>query len=366
MKFKRMPIEAESPEERGYTSLICNLAESSVTDIQYQDLKFKPQELTLGYGDHRGLPELRALLAQEHGLKSDQILIVPGAAAGLFIVAISILQKQSQFIVQRPNYVTNIETPRLIECEMNYIDLLFEQKYQFDLYKLTILAKKKPALISITTPHNPTGMVLTEEELLECIEIAERSQSFLLVDETYRDLAFHNSPSLAATYSDKVISVSSMSKAYGLPGIRIGWIACKNRRLMELFLAAKEQIFISNSVLDEHLALHFMQNKKKFFNPIKKHIDQNFALLEKHINKSKNLEWIKPQGGVVCYPRIVPKINYNQFYDVLYQDYKTMVAPGYWFETEKRYMRIGYGWPDLKQLQNGLTYIEKTINMLNQ
>jgi len=366
MKYKRMAIEAESPEELGYGNITCNLAESSVTDTNFKDLKFNIKDIPLCYGDHKGLPALRELLAQDYGMKPEHIILVPGAAAGLFIVATALLNKQSQLLVERPNYATNIETPRLIECEINYIDLHFEEQYQLDLYKLSTMAKKKPTLISITTPHNPTGSALLEEELMEVIELSRKQNSYLLVDETYRDLSFETPPPLAASLSDNVISVSSVSKAYGLPGIRMGWIACKNKRLLEMFLAAKEQIFICNSLLDEHVALHYLQNKTKFFEPIKKHIKKNFATLEKHMNSSKNLEWVKPKGGVVCYPRIVPKINYNQFYEILYNEHKTLVGAGHWFESEKRYMRIGFGWPANAQLKQGLENIEDVISTLTR
>jgi aspartate/methionine/tyrosine aminotransferase len=366
MKYKRMPIEAESPEELGYGTIECNLAESSVSDTNFKDLKFNIKDIPLCYGDHKGLPALRELLAADYNMKPEHIILVPGAAAGLFIVSTALLNKQSQLLVERPNYATNIETPRLLECEINFIDLHFEEQYQLDLYKLSTMAKSKPTLISITTPHNPTGSALSEEELLKVIELARKHNSYLLVDETYRDLSFNTPPPLAASLSDRVISVSSVSKAYGLPGIRMGWIACKNKRLLELFLAAKEQIFICNSLLDEHVALHYLQNKTKFFTPILKHIKKNFATLEKHMSKSKNLEWVKPKGGVVCYPRIIPKINYNQFYETLYNEHKTLVGAGHWFETDKKYMRIGFGWPTNEQLKQGLANIETTINGLKK
>lgn len=364
MKYKRMPIEAESPEELGYGNIECNLAESSVTDTNFKDLDFNIKDITLCYGDHKGLPALRELIAADYGLQPEHIILVPGAAAGLFIVATSLLNKNSQLLVERPNYATNIETPRLLECEINFIDLHFETQYKLDLYRLSTMVKSMPSLISITTPHNPTGCVLTEEELMEVVELSRRHGSYLLVDETYRELSFNNPPPLAASISDNVISVSSVSKAYGLPGIRMGWIACKNKHLLETFLAAKEQIFICNSLLDEHVALHYLQHKQQFFAPIKQHINNNFKVLEEHMNSSKNLEWVKPQGGVVCYPRIIPSIDYKVFYKELYHKHKTLVGAGHWFETSQKYMRIGFGWPTKEALQQGLLHIEATIDGL--
>lgn len=359
-----MPIEVESPEQLGYGNIACNLAESSVMDMDWKKLKFNPEKLSLCYGDHAGLPELRELIAKEHDLKPEHILLVPGASAGLFIVATALLNKTSRLMVEKPNYATNIETPRMIGCEIDYLDLNFNDGFKPDLYKLSILAKKEHALISVTSPHNPSGSVLTFDELTDIIQIAKRANSYLLVDETYRDLSMTELPPLAATLSDKVISVSSMSKAYGLPGIRIGWIACKNARLMETFLAAKEQIFICNSVLDENVALHFMQNKTKFVPKIQKHVHDNFKLLSKWMQNNPYMEWVKPEGGVVCFPRIKVKIDYKKFNDVLLNQHQTMVGYGHWFEMPSNYMRLGFGWPSKDELQNGLNNIEKTIEQL--
>ena len=359
-----MAIEAESPEELGYGTIECNLAESSVSDTNFKDLNFDIKDISLCYGDHRGLHELRAILAKDYKMNPEDILLVPGAATALFIVATSLLNKNSKLLVQRPNYATNIETPRLIECEIDFLELQFENNFALDFDELERKSASKPTLISITTPHNPTGRSLTQKELELAIEIAEKNNSYLLVDETYRDLSFNTPPPLAASLSENVISVSSMSKAFGLPGIRMGWIACKNKQLMETFLAAKEQILICNSLLDEHVAWHYLKNKDTFFPPVLKHIKTNFAILKTHMQQSENLEWVEPNGGVVCYPRIKPNIDYDKFYALLYSQYKTMVGPGHWFETDKKYMRVGFGWPTASALQKGLQNIEALINQL--
>jgi aspartate/methionine/tyrosine aminotransferase len=94
--------------------------------------------------------------------------------------------------------------------------------------------------------------------------LVERKGTYLLLDETYRDMSFGEKLPIAATLSDRVISISSMSKSYGLPGIRIGWLISKNKSLMETFLAAKEQICITNSVVDEEIAFQYLQKKEQF------------------------------------------------------------------------------------------------------
>src|SRR5580693_3014135 len=113
MQYKRMPIEIESPESLGYESIECNLAESSVRDVLFKEIDLSLNELTIGYGDHVGKPALRELIAKEHeNIHADNVLLTVGAAGALFIIQSSLLKTSDHLVVVRPNYATNIETPR--------------------------------------------------------------------------------------------------------------------------------------------------------------------------------------------------------------------------------------------------------------
>lgn len=359
-----MPIEIESPEQLGYETIECNLAESSVHDIIFKDLDLNLNELILGYGHHLGKPELRELIAKEHEtISSEDILITTGAASALFIVATSLLNEKDHLIVIRPNYATNIETPRAIGCEIDFIDLKFENDFEINIDQIRSLIKPNTKYISITNPHNPTGTTISKDKLSQLIKLVEINNCFLLVDETYRDLTFNDQLPLAASLSENVISVSSVSKAYGLPGIRIGWLITKNKKLQELFLAAKEQIFLCNSGIDEEVAFQFLMNRQKHFPTIKQKLEHNFKILKEWMKNEDMLEWVEPKAGVVCFPRIKNEISIDieSFYNTLYTKYKTLVGPGHWFEMDKRYMRIGYGWPSTDSLTKGLKNISKAL-----
>lgn len=360
MRYTRMPIEAESPEQLGYDTIECNLAESSVTDALLGEIRLDLQGLVLGYGHHSGSMALRELIsAEEKSLKAEDVLLTNGAAGALFIVATSLLEKEDHLIVVRPNYATNIETPRAIGCDISFIDLEFEEGFRLDIERIRTLVKPSTKLISITNPHNPTGTLLDEKDLHALIAIAEKNGIRLLVDETYRDLSFKTKLPLGASLSSAVISVSSVSKAMGLPGIRLGWLITTDRGLQELFLAAKEQIWVCNSVVDEEIAFRFLKEKERFFPPIRMRCEDNFQILEKWMSDQSYLEWIKPAGGVVCFPRFKNdlRIDTNGFYQRLYRDHKTLVGPGHWFEQSDRFLRIGYGWPGPEMLKKGLENI---------
>lgn len=359
-----MPIEIESPEQLGYHNIKFNLAESSVTDVHFHELGLNLDEVVLGYGDHLGKPQLRELVAAKYpGIHSDDVLITAGAASALFIIATSLLEKDDRIVVEFPNYATNIETPLAIGCDVVKVDLRFEDNFRLNVDKVKECINSRTKLISVTNPHNPTGVVLDEEEIQWLIKIAEDNNCFLLIDETYRDLTFGEKSPLAASLSENVISVSSLSKAYGLPGIRIGWIATRNKKLMETFLAAKEQIFICNSILDEEIACRFLQNEAIHITKTRSLVQNNLTTLCEWMDTNEHLEWIVPQGGVVCFPRLKleMKIDPKEFYRVLFNEYETMVGPGHWFGMDDRYMRIGFGWPTGGELMQGLANITSSL-----
>jgi aspartate/methionine/tyrosine aminotransferase len=365
MQYKRMSIEVESPEEMCYSNIQYNLAESSVRDIYFRDLKLNLDDLFLCYGEHRGSIELRKEIIKEENLLSpEEVLVCPSAATALFIISTTLLSKDDHLIVIRPNYATNIETPKAIDCEITYIDVTFENNFQIDIEQIKSAIRTNTKLISITSPHNPTGVIFEENIIEKIIEIAEQQGIVVLVDETYRYLNFQTVlvPYYAAK-SEQVISVGSLSKAHGVPGIRTGWLIHKNKKRMLDFLAAKEQIIICNSVVDEAIALHILQ-QPNYLQKTHLHIKSNFSIIKNWIqNEQSYLEWVEPTAGVVCFPRIKQtyKVDTVLFYKILFEKYKTIVGPGHWFEQDDRCMRIGFGYPHEEELIQGLTNIAASI-----
>ncbi|HVU10340.1 MAG TPA: aminotransferase class I/II-fold pyridoxal phosphate-dependent enzyme [Phototrophicaceae bacterium] len=364
MRYRRMPIEIESPEQLGYDSILYNLCESSVTDARWSDLKLDLGDLVLAYGDHFGKPELRALLTHDYPpLQPDHVLLTIGAAAALFIISTSLLQPGDHMLVVYPNYATNVETPRQIGADYELFQLSFDRGYQIDIDALIARIRPNTRLVSITVPHNPTGATVSQSDLFRLIQAVESRGCLLLVDETYREMAYDQALPPAASLSPSVISVSSLSKTYGLPGIRLGWLMTQNAALMPTFLAAKEQIFISGSVLDEEVAYRYLLNKDTHLARIRSDIARKLAIVQEWVAEEALIEWVEPRGGVACFPRIKADVNVDlkRFYDALNGKYRTMVGPGHWFEQDDRHMRIGFGWPSDDQLRSGLENISHAL-----
>jgi aspartate/methionine/tyrosine aminotransferase len=364
MHYRRMPIEVESPEEYGYGNIRCNLSESSITDQSLAMLGLTVPDLTLLYPEHRGSEALRSLIAAGNSeLRPADVLVTSGAATALFIVATALLEPKDHLVVIRPNYATSLETPRAIGCGITCIDLAFEAGFRVDFDRLAAAINPQTRVISVTCPHNPTGVMLSEEELRRLVALAERARCFLLVDETYRDLSYDGALPLAASLGQHVISVSSLSKAYGIPGIRIGWLITRDPGLQEVFLAAKEQISICGSVIDEWIAEQVLARRAAILGPTLSEMRQRLRLITQWIEAEPLLEWVRPSGGVVCFPymRSEPPGGTAAFYRRLLDSYGTYVGPGHWFEVSDRFFRLGYGWPSRAELTAGLEAISHAL-----
>jgi aspartate/methionine/tyrosine aminotransferase len=368
VKYRRMPIEEESPEQLGYDKIRFNLTESSVRDRSLADLGIELGDMLLYYGDHAGNDTFRELIAAQSGgagggVGRDDVLVTAGAAQALFIIATSLLDKGDHLVVIRPNYATNIETPRAIEADISYLDLTFEQGFRIDPDQLMALVTPRTKYVSVTLPHNPTGVTMIEADLRSVIGRVEEAGCRLLVDETYREMTFGDPLPVAATLSERVVSVSSLSKTYGIPGIRSGWLVCRDRDLIATFLAAKEQIGICGSVVDEEIAARAFAQRDTWLPEIRAFIRRQFEVVSAWMAGEELMEWVEPAGGCVCFPRIKPDVpvDIDEFYRALNDRHGAYVGPGHWFEQSRRSMRVGYAWPRRDELEGGLAAISSSV-----
>jgi|SRR5581483_1736624 len=360
MRYRRMPIEVESPEQLGYSTIRNNLAESSFSDMSLAAYGIEADftHEVLPYGDHRGAERLReAVAADSDVLAATDILVTAGAVSALFVVASSLLAEGTHVLVCAPNYATNLETPRAIGADIETIDLRFDQDWRLDLDVVASRVRSDTKLVSVTYPHNPTGAMITRSELDELVAIVEGHEAaVLLVDETYRELAYGEPLPIAASLSPRVVSVSSMSKTYGLPGLRVGWLISRDRTLMETFLAAKEQIFITGAVVDEELAARVLERRPEALRHVRAKTQSQLAIVRDWIGDSETFEWVEPQAGVVCFPRVRPELDVDvaAFYRILLKEFGTYVGPGWWFDEDPRHFRLGFAWPTEDELRAGL------------
>jgi aspartate/methionine/tyrosine aminotransferase len=355
MWFKRVTLEVWFDDYQYHIEH--DLADSAVKFLTLDELDIDLRKVPLRYGYHRGKPPLRACVAEQYpGLSGDNIVVTTGASEANFAVVAAIVQPGDHVIVEHPNYPSLYEVPRSLGCEVSLLHLTFDNQFE-----LTPETK----LISFTHPNNPTGSMISEETLQALVDFIEEHDTYLLFDETYRAMDFSNSLPPAATLSPKVISISSISKCYGLPGIRIGWVATKNQSILDAVLSIREQVSISNNAVGEEIALHVLQRKDAFLRHSQTHIEKNRQIAADWIDRQADFEWIYPKVGVVRFPRIKQhvRVEREEFYRLLAERYNTLVVPGRCFEMDNRYFRLSFG-ATREELEIGLQNLNRALSDL--
>lgn len=344
MWFRRM--ELEDWFDTYQYEVEYDVGESAVKYLTFDDLSIDLGKLPLRYGHHRGRPDLRELIAGQYkGLSRDEVIVTTGASEANFATVAALVKPGDHVIIHHPNYPSLYEVPRSLGCKVSLLSLDYENKFRLDLDKLRSLITAQTKLISLTYPNNPTGAMISEKNLEEVIELVESRNIFLLFDETYRELHYGSPLPWAASLSPKVVSISSMSKSYGLPGIRIGWLATQSKTIIDAVLAIREQVTITNGAMSEEIAMSVLQRKEEFLQRARKHVQKNFQIVKTWMESQEELEWIPPEAGVVCLPRITKDATSDAelAYRLLADKYKTFVIPGRCFEMDNRFFRLGYG-----------------------
>ncbi len=361
MWFERMSLEVWFDD---YQYRIENdIGESSVKFLTVGDLGIDLNRVALRYGHHTGDPELRDCIARQYpGLSADQVVVTSGASEAIFSLNAAIVKPGDHVIVEHPNYPSLYDIPESLGCDVSLYALRYENRFTPNLRELEALMTAETRMISFTHPNNPTGSMISVEELEALIGFCEDRDVFLLFDETYRDLDFENALPPAATLSPKAISVSTMSKCYGLPGIRIGWLATQNQSILDAILTIREQVTITNNALGEVIALHVLSDREHYLNKARWHVEANRELVTEWIENHPSFEWVAPEAGVVGLPRIKQGIDVDAeaLYRLLAEKYKTFAVPGRCFGLHNRYFRLGFG-ATRDEIRQGLGNLDSAL-----
>jgi len=364
MWFQRMILE-EWFDDYQY-AIQYDIGESAVKYLTFGQLGINLDNLPIRYGYHKGKPELRACLVEQYpGLTTDQIIVTSGGSEAIFLIAAALLKPGDHVIVEHPNYPSLYEIPRSLNCSVSFLHLTFENQYRPNLAELEKLVTPQTKLVSLTHPNNPTGSMISKEALLELIAWVEAHNLYLLFDETYREMGFEAMLPSAATLSSRVISISSMSKCYGLPGIRIGWLACQDQFILDSILNIREQVTITNNAIGEEIAVQVLKQKEKYLEKARASIRHNRSIVTAWMEQQEDFEWVYPEAGVVSLPRLAEHVTIDpeKLYRRLAEVYKTFVIPGRCFEMDNRYFRLGFG-SNPEEIQTGLKNLNKALNDL--
>ena len=317
-----------------------------------------------GYGHITGNPDLKCGLAKLYEtILPEDIIPAIGAAGANHLVFYSLVEPSDTVISIIPAYQQLYSIPESFGADVKLLKLKKENNFLPDLSELKNLVTNNIKLICINNPNNPTGSLMPYYMMEKIAEIAASVNAYVLSDEVYRGLnqSEHKTPSMADIYN-RGISVCSMSKLFSLAGIRIGWIASKNKEVIHKCLQHREYNMISCSATDEIFAALAIKNADKILNRNKKIIRECLEILDNWIKNEQHFNYVKPQAGttaLIYYDFDIPS---KELCDRLAKEKGVFLTPGFCFEEEYCF-RIGYCKnPDtLKQGLEKITEFVKTI-----
>ncbi|MCI2416934.1 aminotransferase class I/II-fold pyridoxal phosphate-dependent enzyme [Saccharopolyspora sp. K220] len=264
------------------------------------------ENLSLGYTETYGLPALREEIAATYAeVESGDVLCFAGAEEGLYLAMRTLLEPSDHAVVITPNYQA-AETIPLSVCEVSGVALRPDEGWALDVAEVERQLRPNTRLVSVNFPNNPTGAVPDLETWTSLVRLCEERGILLFSDEVYRGLELDAVAALpqAADLSTSALSLNVMSKAYGLPGLRIGWIACRDREILGRLERAKHYTSICNSAPSEVLALIALRARTLILARNRAIIADNVPRFDAFFRRYPDLfEWAPPRGGCVCFPR---------------------------------------------------------------
>lgn len=320
---------------------------------------------------------------------ADDVVVTIGAASSIFLTSFILSsQKTDECVVVSPNFPATADDLIALSTKVNYLWTSFENQYSIDIDEFSNILNENVKLVSLASPSNPSGVCVSHDKIREMLSVMKEKapNAFLLIDETYREASFKEDDQVepsAATIDPKIISISSLSKALGAPGIRIGWLICRDAEFIHKVIVAKMNILICCPNIEEFLACELLKKKQdvlvnqkvcfshgsktiySFFCK-KVHLTNAFNIMKKWIsNNSEFVEWVEPNRGALCLvslkkDKFPTEESIKQFYNAC-ADEQLMVGKGSWFREDDRRFRVGFGYPKIEELPEALKALSSAL-----
>lgn len=301
----------------------------------------------LGYSEAPGSQALRMALASSYERTGpENILVTNGAIEANYLLFNTLLEPGDEVVAVHPAYQQLFSVPRAIGCEVHpWWVQSTPTGFRYDLPQLHRLVNQRTRLIVINTPHNPTGAILSAAELEELYALAEANDALILCDEAYRWLQLPGQeplPPPLRNLGDRAISVSTFSKPFGLPGLRIGWLAAP-AAIVSACWGMRDYLSLSPGKLNDALALLAFQHRDQIIARNQQIIAANLATAERWFADHADLvRWTPPRAGLLALLHYRLAIHSQELADRLASEYSVMLAPGAAFDYEYA-LRIGVG-----------------------
>jgi aspartate/methionine/tyrosine aminotransferase len=312
----------------------------------------KFQRVWLGYTESLGNFALRNAICDLYkSIQPEQVLVHTGAGEAIFLFMHAVLSPGDHVIVHSPGYQSLAEVARSIGCEISFWRGHEANNWKLDVDELPGLLKKNTKLIVINTPHNPTGYLMTYRDFSSVQRFAVENNLLLFSDEVYRESEYDPSSRLPAACDEGeyAISLSVTSKTFGLAGLRIGWIATKNKRVYGRMAALKDYTTICNSAPSEFLAQVAIRHHKILAERNLAIIKNNLSIMDNFFRHHADLfTWVRPQAGSMAFPRYLNG-DVESFCDELVRKAGVLLLPGSVYDDTYNHFRLGLGRKNLPE-----------------
>ncbi len=306
----------------------------------------KLQNVWLGYTESQGSPALRREICNLYtSMQPEDILVHAGAGEAIYLFMYAAFQAGDHVIVHSPGYQSLAEVARAVGCDVSPWLAREENGWALDMEELRHLMRTNTKGIVINTPHNPTGYLMSRADFEELNKFAQENNLILFSDEVYRESEYDPSMRLPAAcdMGEHAVSLGVTSKTYGLAGLRIGWIATKNKKIYQNMASLKDYTTICNSAPSEFLAEVAMRHREKLAERNLEIIKYNLAVIDELFTHHASLfTWVRPQAGSMGFPRLL-KGDVEEFCDNLVRKAGVLLLPGTMYEDSRNHFRLGLG-----------------------
>jgi aspartate/methionine/tyrosine aminotransferase len=323
--------------------------------------------LTLGYTESTGHPLLRREIAALYdGLEPDDVLVFAGAEEAIFCLVNVLVGPGDHMVVTWPGYQSLYEVGRAAGAEVTLHELREADGWALDVDRLRAALTPATRLIVVNAPHNPTGMLPDRATFDALVALAAESDAHLLLDEVYRFLEFDAADRLPAGADalERGISLGVMSKSFAMAGLRIGWLATRDRALLERCAAFKDYTTICSSAPSEILALIGLRARETVLARSHSIVATNLERLDGFFAEwSDRFAWVRPRAGSVGFPRLtVPGVTIDDWAAALVEAEGVLLLPGSQFGYGGNHFRLGFGRADLPAALERLeAYASRTL-----
>jgi len=315
-------------------------------------------DLRLGYTEAPGHPLLRAEIATLYDtIEPDDVLVFAGAEEAIFCLSNVLLGRGDHAVVTWPGYQSLYEVGRAAGAEVTLHELNEADGWGLDPERLIASLQANTRLVVVNAPHNPTGMLPTHSEWVALTAELERRGIHILADEVYRFLEFDPADRLVAGADafQRGISLGVMSKSFAMAGLRIGWLATRDRDLLARCAAFKDYTTICSSAPAEILALIGLRARESVLERSRRIVAANLEHLDRFfVDHADRFAWVRPRGGSIGFPRLLDDEPIDAFATRLVEAEGVLLLPGSQFGFGANHFRIGFGRDDLPEALAGL------------